>query len=148
MIVNISTLLDTSADRAWDAVKKTATLLHVTRGMLGFTGAEAWPDEWREGSSTSTRFVFFHLLPAPWRHELRVVRISDNERQIYSNERGGVIRRWNHLIQIEPRTGPSCRYADRIEIDAGPLTPLVWAYAHVFYRYRQMRWRRLARSLA
>jgi hypothetical protein len=27
------------------------------------------------------------------------------------------------------------------------LTPLVWAYAQLFYRYRQMRWRRLAGSL-
>jgi len=39
-------------------------------------------------------------------------------------------------------------YTDEIDIGAGALTPFVWAYAHLLYRYRQWRWRRLARTLA
>jgi hypothetical protein len=34
-------------------------------------------------------------------------------------------------------------YTDQVEIQAGLLTPLVWALASIFYRYRQFRWRRL-----
>lgn len=30
-----------------------------------------------------------------------------------------------------------------VEIRAGVLTPLVWLFAQVFFRYRQMRWRSL-----
>ena len=49
-------------------------------------------------------------------------------------------------VSIDP-AGDRTRYSDRIEIDAGPLTPLVAGYAQLFYRYRQRRWRRLARTL-
>ncbi len=35
-------------------------------------------------------------------------------------------------------------YRDRVEIDAGLLTPVVAALARVFYRHRQGRWRALA----
>lgn len=46
--------------------------------------------------------------------------------------------------------GPGTRYLDEIEIEieieGGRLTPLFAAFAHVFYRYRQARWRRLVRS--
>jgi hypothetical protein len=37
---------------------------------------------------------------------------------------------------------------DRIEIDAGVMTPLVAGFAAIFYRYRQRRWRALAPVLA
>jgi hypothetical protein len=32
---------------------------------------------------------------------------------------------------------------DRIELHAGLLTPAVWLFAFMFYRYRHRRWRRL-----
>lgn len=32
---------------------------------------------------------------------------------------------------------------DRVEVKAGLLTPFIWAYASLFYHYRQHRWRRL-----
>jgi hypothetical protein len=38
-------------------------------------------------------------------------------------------------------------YMDRIEIEAGVMTLPVWLFANVFYRYRQMKWRKLLRSL-
>jgi hypothetical protein len=40
-----------------------------------------------------------------------------------------------------------CRYRDRVEIDAGVLTPLVVAFARWFYGVRQRRWRVLADGL-
>jgi hypothetical protein len=146
MVTKVSTLLDAPAARVWDAVREPRTLVYVARGSLRFTGVENWPDRWQEGDTIRTRFVLFHLVPAPWLHELRVVRVDDDKREVCSNERGGPIRRWDHAIQIEPLPGDRCRYTDGIEIDAGLLTPLVWAYAQLFYRYRQMRWRKLARS--
>ncbi len=42
--------------------------------------------------------------------------------------------------------GSRSRYSDVIDIDAGILTPLVWGFAHLFYHYRQMRWRKLAQQ--
>ena len=146
MIVRVSTNLNTPTDKAWGAVKRPATLVRVARGMLGFAGSDSFPEEWREGHALKTRLLFFHLIPS-WRHNLRVVKIDEEKREIVSNESGGPVRRWNHLIRVEPTRDGRSRYTDEIDIDAGLLTPFVWGFASVFYRYRQMRWRRLAVSL-
>ena len=146
MVVRISTSLNTSAERAWVAVKQTVTLTYVTRGLLGFA-RDAFPEEWREGAVVQTRLFLFGLIPL-WVHELRLVRVDDANRELYTNERGGVISEWNHLIRVEPQSGTGCRYTDRVEIKAGLLTPVIWLYAQIFYRYRQMRWHGLARHLS
>lgn len=62
-------------------------------------------------------------------------------------EGSGFISTWNHIIRIEAGKGACCRYTDEIEIRDGLLTPAVWLYAHLFYRYHQMRWRGLARRI-
>ena len=59
----------------------------------------------------------------------------------------GWIRRWRHEVFVTSLDANTCRYEDRIEIDAGAFTPVVTAFASVFYRYRQRRWRALARLL-
>jgi len=92
--------------------------------MLGFAGAHRFPEEWREGEVVQTRLVFFHLLPALV-HELRVVRVDDHKREIYSNEGDRLVPVWNHLVKIESVSDTRCRYTDEIEIGAGFLTPLV-----------------------
>lgn len=143
----IQTNLEASTEAVWSAVKRPATLLHVTRGFLGFSGIEHFPLEWREGMSIPSRFRFFHFLPAWWKHTLTVKRIDDVQKVIISNEHGGVIHTWNHTIRVTPATSGSI-YSDEIEIHAGLLTVFIWLYANIFYRYRQARWRRLARKLA
>jgi ligand-binding SRPBCC domain-containing protein len=146
VLVRVSTVLDASPEAAWRAVKRPETLAHVTRGLLGFRPKGGMPEDWGAGTVVRARLFFFGVLPA-WTHEIRVVRVDDAAREIYTNERGGPVRGWNHRITIGP-AGPSrALYTDEIEVRAGPLTPLVWLYAQLFYRYRQARWRRLARRL-
>lgn len=146
MRATIRTELPTSAARAWHALKKRDTFLYITRGLLGFAGAQQWPQVFRRGDTIETRLLFFHVLPA-WRHTLHVVCLDEHRMRLASRECGGPIRQWNHRIAIEPISDGRCRYVDEIDIEAWFLTPLVWIYAHVFYRYRQRRWRRLARGL-
>jgi hypothetical protein len=146
-VVRVSTDLDAPAASVWEATKRSATLVHVTRGMLGFSGAHRFPEEWREGDVVRTRLLFFNLVPAGV-HELRIVRVDERNREIYSNERDALVPVWNHRIKVEEISSSRCRYTDEIEIHAVMLTPLVWLYAHLFYRYRQRRWSGLARSLA
>lgn len=117
--------------------------LHITRGMLGFTGAEEWPEVFEEGQLIKTRLLFFNIVPA-WEHRLRIIRIDHEKMEITSQEDGGPVRRWNHRKWIEAESEQTCLYTDEIDIDAGLLTFLIWAYAHVFYRYRQRRMRKLA----
>lgn len=65
-----------------------------------------------------------------------------------SQERSGLIRRWNHDIVVVADGASRCVYRDRVDIDAGPLTAVVAGYARWFYRLRQSRWRALAPELA
>ncbi len=155
MIVRVSTELETSPERAWEAVNKAETLLYITRGLLGIRPLGHVPERFEQDTVVPVRLYFFHVIPA-WRHEIRFVRHDEAAREIYTQEHGGPVRNWNHLIKIEPLLagGTSggqprhrCLYTDEIEIRAGPLTALVWLYAHGFYRYRQRRWRKLARRL-
>jgi hypothetical protein len=114
------------------------TFLYVTRGVLGFTGAHSWPEEFHEGQEIRTRLVLFHRIPAR-EHHLSLVRVDEARREIRSEEHGGPIRVREHRIRIEPESAVRCCYTDEIELQAGLLTPVVWASAHLFYRYRQMR---------
>ena len=92
------------------------------------------------------KMLLFCVITA-WSHELRMIRFDENEREILSHEQGGPVQIWNHRITVEPLSEKRCRYTDELEVQAGTLTPLIWLFAHLFYRYRQMRWRSLAQVL-
>jgi carbon monoxide dehydrogenase subunit G len=144
--VRVSTDLAAPPERVWEAVKKIDTLRYITRGLLGFRRLGAVPDALREGDVIRVRLMFFHVLPG-WSHEIRIVRLDEEMRRIETSEAGGAVKTWKHMIAVEPAGAEATRYSDEIEIDAGPLTALVAGYARLFYRYRQRRWRKLARTL-
>ena len=53
-----------------------------------------------------------------------------------------VVKVWDHRIELTDFHGMT-RYADVVEVRAGLLTPVAWAFAQVFYRHRQRRLNRL-----
>lgn len=142
MKLKVSTELPAPADRVWDLAKLSGTLVYVSRGMLGFAGAERLPMEWEKGMEVETRLLFFGVVPG-WRHRLTFVEVDDERRRLATREGGGIVRRWDHVISVAPLDGKRCRYADDVEIEAGLLTPFVWLFANLFYRHRQRRWRSL-----
>ena len=144
--VRVATELDAPPERVWETVKSPDTLRYVTRGLLGFKGVGPIPERLGEGDVIRVKLRLFHLLPAG-PHEIRIVRLDDERRRIETNESGRMAETWNHVIEVEPDRAGRTRYSDEIEIDAGAMTPLVAGYARLFYRYRQRRWRRLARTL-
>jgi ligand-binding SRPBCC domain-containing protein len=146
VIVEVGTELAAPPERVWETVKKVDTLRYLTRGVLGFRPLGAVPDRLQAGDVIRVRLIFIHVLPG-WSHEIRIVKLDEEGRRIETAEGGGAVRTWNHVIAVDPAGDGRTRYSDRIEIGAGPLTPLVAGYAHLFYRYRQRRWRRLARTL-
>jgi len=65
-------------------------------------------------------------------------------RFVRDDGRSALIRRWDHLISISPRMDGRSDYVDRLDVEAGPLTPIVAGFAKSFYAHRQAQWRRLA----
>ena len=142
MIAEISTHLKAPTEKVWALLKKIDTFFFITRGMMSFTGSKSWPQELTTGTTLRARLIFFHFIPA-WHHELKIVHIDENKKEILSNEKGGLIKKWNHFIQVQAQSNDTCVYRDQIDIDAGRLTFFVWLFANVFYRYRQWRWQLL-----
>jgi hypothetical protein len=128
-------------------VKQPETLRYITKGLLGFRPEGELPARFSAGTVVRVKLLFFGFIPG-WMHEIRIARLDEAHREIETTEHGGSVKRWNHRITVDERGPWRSRYTDEIDIDAGLVTPLIWAYAHLFYRYRQWRWRRLARSLA
>ncbi len=143
--VKVSTTFNSSADKVWALVRKSDTLLFVTRGFLGFSGSHRFPPECREGSTEHTRLMFFGFIPA-WKHSITFQEIDDSKRVLITKEGSGLVPVWNHLIQVTPEQNETCSYIDDVEVKAGGLTLLVWLYTNIFYRYRQFRWRILLRA--
>ena len=146
MRVKVTSILNSPTDNVWSLIKKSSTLLYVTKGFLGFAEAEKFPNEWLEGTTENTRLLFFGFLPA-WKHQISFLKVSDSERVLHTKEGGGLVPTWNHIIKVEFLSTNTCRYTDYVEIKAGLFTPLVWLYAKTFYNYRQLRWRSLLNSV-
>ena len=147
MKVRVSTVLDAPADRVWSVLRRVPTLVYINRGLIGVPDVGGWPEEFGEGMEVSTRLLFLHLIPT-WEHHIAVVRVDEEKREAFTNEHGGAVRTWNHRIAVEPISEERSLYTDEVEIRAGAATPFVWLFAQAYYRYRQMRWRGLARVLA
>lgn len=138
--------LDAPADLVWSAARTPQAFRTVTRGVLRFPAIAGRDDQWREGEQVVGLTWLLGIVPFN-RHHLTVARIDDTRRTLTSDEHGGVIRSWVHDIVVEPLGPDRCRYTDRVVIDAGVATLPVAAFAWWFYRLRQRRWRRLARTL-
>lgn len=148
MKISISSNIKISADEAWKLEKKSSTLLYVTRGLMGFKSLSSnLPNEWQQGKTEKLRIMLFGIIPA-WNHQISFKDISDFRMAMLTLESGGVVKTWNHTISIQSVDNNSCYYADDVEIKTGIFTPLIWLYAHVFYRYRQLRWRFLVKQRA
>ena len=146
VIVDRSTRLEASADAVWAAVKTPAAFRTVTRWLLVMPVIGGRADEWREGETVVGWVFLFGVVPFS-RHHLQIAAIDESTLTLSSREHGGLLRSWNHDIEVTPIDDAQCTYRDRIEIDAGILTPLVAVYARWFYRMRQRRWRALAKGL-
>jgi ligand-binding SRPBCC domain-containing protein len=146
VIVRVGTELAAPPERVWETLKRVETLRYLTRGLLGFQPLGPVPDELAPGDVIRVRLMFFHVIPG-WAHEIRIVAVDEEARRIETTEHGGSVKTWNHVLSVEPAADGRTRYTDTIAVDAGALTRVVWVYANLFYRYRQWRWRRLARML-
>lgn len=143
--ITITTVLDAPPDSIWASVLTPEAFHHVTRGLISFPALGRRDEPFHVGDSVSGPLRLFGVIPLG-RHHITVADVDRHERRLRTHERGGMVRTWNHDIEIEPIVGEPtrCRYTDRIEIDAGVASGVVVGFAHVFYRLRQRRWRGIA----
>jgi ligand-binding SRPBCC domain-containing protein len=147
MKVVIETSLAAPIEVIWAALQTPRLLLHVCSPLMVFRpiGMKIFPDTFDEGRIRVSMWLF-GVLPfgRQWLDVSRPPAYGDT-RFIRDNGSGDLIRRWDHIIAVRPMDEDSVIYRDEVELDAGLLTLPVFAFAAIFYRWRQHRWRRLVR---
>ncbi|MGA8744411.1 MAG: hypothetical protein WB507_00925 [Solirubrobacterales bacterium] len=147
MRITVGTELSIPAGCAYELAQRPATIQHVLWPWLTITPETQVPERIVEGACISLHLRWLGMIPG-WTHQIRIERFTPEE--IVSHEYGGPIAVWNHRLTFAATSPTSCRYTDTVEIQARRrvLTPLAAMFAALMYRYRQARWRALARVLA
>jgi hypothetical protein len=152
VIAASATILDCPPERAWQEVQTSRLLTYITSPLVQFVPVEppTLPAIWSE-ERYLVQMRLFGLLPfgTQWIVITKpVLDVTPGRRhyELRDNGHGDVIAVWDHWIILRETEDGRTHYTDRVEVKAGLLTPFIWAYASLFYRYRQHRWRRLVRS--
>lgn len=147
-LIRRSMMLDISAERAWAAIQEPRLLNHIAYPLQTFKPVDPpkLPATWAE-SRYKVRLRLFGVVPIgeQW-IVIGILERGPDRYRMRDDGHGDLVRRWEHRITIEALSSSRCRYTDEVEIDAGVLTPLVAAFASVFFRHRQRRWRALVAS--
>jgi hypothetical protein len=147
MRVTVTTDLPIPAQQACALAQKPALLRHVLWPWMAMVldDDQPLPERFVAGDTLAARLSMLGVLFG-WTHTLRLIAVTPTE--IVTREGGGPIQGWDHRLTFVPTSEHTCRYTDSVDIGAGVLTPVIVAVAHALYRYRQWRWRTLARVLA
>jgi hypothetical protein len=147
MLARISTRLACTEAVLWQRIIKPTSLQFVASPILRFIPAEGGTlaGEWQVGLAYPLKLYLLGFIPLG-RHTIRLVEIDKNRHLIASQESGRLARVWNHTIHFREVAPGQVSYVDEIEIQASWLTPLIWAFAQVFYRHRQRRWKVLLKA--
>jgi hypothetical protein len=142
MLARISTRLACTEAELWRKIIEPRSLQFVASPILSFVPVEAGvlDGEWQVGRAYPLKLYFLKFIPLG-RHIIRLVKIDKDQNTISSRESGLLAPVWNHNISFQEVAPGALSYTDEIEIQAGWLTPLIWLFAHVFYRHRQRRWK-------
>lgn len=142
-IIEVTTHLKTSPTRVRRELQTTRLLRYINDGLLSFQFEQetSIPDVWDEGIYL-VRLKLFGWLPIG-HQKIGIENPGPSDSWVLrDNGSGSIARVWDHFIFVEPYAEGSV-YTDRVRIEAGLLTPFVVLFAHIQYRYRQYRWRRL-----
>ncbi len=144
MLARISTVFACTDEQLWDKIIEPKSLQFVAAPFLHFEPlvASELDGEWIVGKTYEVRLSALGFLPLG-QHRIKIVAIDRTTNTIESQESGSLARVWNHTIHFHPAGAGQLHYTDEIEIKAGLLTLFIWAFAHLFYRHRQRRWKEL-----
>lgn len=145
MRLALETSLPIAAADAFARVRTPALLEHVAAPLLRFVPIDppVFPPFWAE-SDYRVQVKLFGVVPLGRQTIAISIGALEGAFAVRDNGSGDLAQRWDHRITIVPDGEGRCTYRDEVEIEAGPLTPIVWAFANYFYRHRQRRWRKLA----
>lgn len=134
-------------EQALAALQRPSLMLHVASPLVCMRAVSpaAMPETWEEREYMVSLWMFGCIPMGRQTIAIELTEVTDHVARIRDNGHGLMVRHWDHRITLE-RTETGCRYIDDVHVDAGVLTPLVWAFASLLFWHRQRRWRSLVDS--
>lgn len=137
--------INITLDQAWEYVQSPRLLEYVAKGIIRFKPLDdRFPDRWQEGQTYRARMRIFGFIPLGGPHHFFIQDIDHESRMISSKEWDKAAKIWNHEVRMESIDETTILYEDSIVIFGGIKTGFITAFAKLFYKHRQKRWRRLA----
>jgi SAM-dependent methyltransferase len=155
MKVSVSTRLAVDIDRAWEMLHTPAVFRAVSQPFTVFREHpdHPLPDRFQPDTDYPVTVSAGGIFPLGE----QIIRLEDTvyswaDRHTVDVGRGvsGMLRRlsgWNHQMALEALPDGSTLFRDQLTVRAGGLTPIVWPAFHVFWRWRAVRLRQLAKKL-
>jgi len=144
MIAKISTIFNTTPEVLWKEIRNPKSLKYVSAPILSFTPKAGIniESDWQVGKEYSLNLYLFKYIPLG-SHEIVIKSIDTKANEIISKESGLLAKTWNHTITFNSINSKQINYTDSLEKKSGIITIFVWLFAHIFYRHRQRKWRKL-----
>lgn len=141
IVIRTSIFQGTKRD-VYEKLQKVETLQYIAYPYATFEATDQNQDfQWKEGKVFSFKFRLFGFIPFGI-HTIRILRFNE-ETGIYTEEGNKHVPVWNHEIILETIDEKQLRYTDKVEIQAGWKTSIVYAWAYMFYSHRQRKWKKL-----
>ncbi len=132
--VTVKSQYAVDADTLWSVAVHYPALANPVNSKAYYKGLPS--REAQLGDTLDLKMSLFGWLPSTaWRVEL--VERNDAEMTLKSEESGGPVKRWKHVLRVEENGPMQSRIVDEIVMDAGPLTPLFARWAKSIYGARK-----------
>ncbi len=143
--LSISCVLPFPVETVWEKLQSVDTLQYIARPFAYFRPLSPSP-AWQEGEVFRFRLSILGVIPIK-EHAILVEKFSREELCISTRESNDFMTQWDHEIILIPQGEDAVRYTDTVTMRARFFTGLVFAWAVMFYRHRQRKWRHILKPL-
>ncbi len=145
--------LDCAPDAAWRAIRSPEVFRAVSAPFTTFDSLEpgGFPDSWSEGVHVVRARAFGGVVLGEQTIDLSFAERRNGVRTVRDTGRAlsgplAVATRWDHTMAVSALPGARTLFRDRLIVEAGALTPLLWIGCWAFWQWRGIQIRRLSRD--
>lgn len=144
-MICVSSIFPAPIDEIWEKLQRLDTLQYIAFPYATFKPVGNTEMRWNEGEVSEFILRLFGFIPMGI-HTIHVTQFSREDLAVYTREQNRHVSVWNHRIIIKKIDGSHCHYTDKVEINAGWKTQIVFLWSRLFYKHRQQKWLKLLRT--
>lgn len=148
MKLNLQSKMKVSQELLWSNLKNTSTFLKVGAPLMKFKDLDkkGLPAYWCQGETYKLNMYIFGFIPMG-HHEITFVRMDDTAKIIATDEKGQLIKSWQHTMKVlNETTDQTSVFRDELSVENGLLTFPTFIGVYLFFVYRHFRIKQLIRK--